>query len=265
MKIPLQPLIISAPFGNYIQPELSTATLGTFTNAARPPGTEENPARGGRLLRVLLTVRYNPFLRRWRNKIGLRNPGIDWLYDQWMVNAIHVSDKIVSIHGFNAEEWKNLLYVTSMMKPLAIEINASCPNVEDDEDPNIALDHLDVMITRVPVIVKLPPKGYMPIVEKAVSRGVMCFHACNTLPGPKGGFSGKPLKEHSLRAVKEIRYDFPDVQIIGGGGISKFRDMVEYWHAGADHVAVASCLFFPWNILKMKRLARQLHDMEASE
>jgi len=68
----LRPLIVSAPFGNYIQPAGCTATLGTFT-ALR---------RGGvinRAWRVLLTVRYYRRMKAWVNRIGLRNPGIDWL------------------------------------------------------------------------------------------------------------------------------------------------------------------------------------------
>ncbi|MEM8782992.1 MAG: hypothetical protein AAGE65_09080, partial [Planctomycetota bacterium] len=41
-----RPAIISAPFGNYIQPEGCTATLGTFT--AMP--------RGGRVTQIIKTV-----------------------------------------------------------------------------------------------------------------------------------------------------------------------------------------------------------------
>ena len=68
----IKPLIVGAPFGNYIQPAGCTATLGTFT-AAR---------RGGlvnRAWRIMPTVRYYRRMRAWVNKIGLRNPGIDWL------------------------------------------------------------------------------------------------------------------------------------------------------------------------------------------
>ena len=62
-------LIISAPFGNYLQPEGTTPTLGTFTLARRP----------GRIQRIIRTVRWYPRIGAWVNRIGLRNPGIDWL------------------------------------------------------------------------------------------------------------------------------------------------------------------------------------------
>ena len=89
-----QPLIISAPFGNYIQPVGATATLGTFTADPRP----------GRWRRVLLTVRYYRKLGGWVNKIGLRNPGIDWQVERVRGGKVSVADKIVSIHGMSEEK-----------------------------------------------------------------------------------------------------------------------------------------------------------------
>nr|MBX2851143.1 hypothetical protein [Phycisphaeraceae bacterium] len=105
----IRPLIISAPFGNYIQPPGTTATLGTFT-AAR---------RGGilnRVWRILLTVRYYRKAKAWVNKIGLRNPGIDWLVvknQSPKPGRADVKDKIVSIHGFTPEDWYTLLDKTA--------------------------------------------------------------------------------------------------------------------------------------------------------
>jgi len=89
----VRPLIISAPFGNYIQPPGATPTLGTFTLADRP----------GRVRRVLATVRYYRRLGAWVNKIGLRNPGIDWLVQRVESDGINVADKLVSIHGFEPD------------------------------------------------------------------------------------------------------------------------------------------------------------------
>jgi len=83
----LKPLVVSAPFGNYIQPDGCTATLGTFTAASRP----------GRLWRILKTVRYYPRLRAWVNKIGLRNPGIGWVENKVAAGKLDLSDKLVSV------------------------------------------------------------------------------------------------------------------------------------------------------------------------
>jgi dihydroorotate dehydrogenase len=257
--IPIKPLVVGCPFGNYIQPKHATATLGTFTLAQRPPGTEDNPARGGRLIQILKTVRYNPFNRSWRNKIGLRNPGIEWLMRQVRDFKIDVSDKIVSIHGFNADDWVGLRMLMIALKPLAVELNVSCPNVKDALEPRDVIGAMaSLQSHNIPLIVKLPPIDYWPVVGTAWDAGIRCFHACNTIPSPKGGISGKPLKPMARAVVSSLRDVYGDkVQIIGGGGITSRSDAEQYRNEGADHVSVASCLFFPWNIIKMSMLARR--------
>ena len=109
-------LVVSAPFGNYVQPEGAVATLGTFTALRRP----------GRLWRILKTVRYYPRLRAWVNKIGLRNPGIEWLERKVDAGKITCADKLVSVHGFSPDEWWRLLDGIQRVRPLAVELNMSC-------------------------------------------------------------------------------------------------------------------------------------------
>ena len=188
----LKPLIISAPFGNYIQPSGATPTLGTFTAAAR----------SGRVWRILKTVRYSWRMDAWVNKIGLRNPGIDWLVARIEAGKIDASDKIVSIHGFTAEDWTKLLGQITAIKPLAVELNISCPNVGEMDWPvNL---FADAVATGVPVIVKVPPVNYAGIFRQAIEAGVRVFHCCNTLPVPAGGISGQPLvvRGHNLHVGK---------------------------------------------------------------
>lgn len=263
--IPLKPLVISAPFGNYIQPKHATATLGTFTADPRPPGTKTDPAVGGRFKRVLKTVRYNPVKRQWRNRIGLRNPGIWWL----MCRPIGYSKgKIISVHGFTQDEWGELFSLLSRADArgtadaVAVEINLSCPNVQHRVSLGEILHTYRYWEEHMPpVIAKLAPHplgGSLAVAHAAWGSGVRCFHASNTLPSPDGGISGKPLKPYSLALVKALRREFPTAQIIGGGGVTCMEDVREYQRAGADHIAVASCLFFPWNIIKFARIAKKL-------
>ena len=115
----LRPLTISAPFGNYIQPAGCTATLGTYTTMDRP----------GRPWRVMKTVRYFPRMKAWVNQIGLRNPGIGWLRRKVEAGRIDVSDKLVSVHGFDDGQWWSLLDDIAALRPMAVELNMSCPNV----------------------------------------------------------------------------------------------------------------------------------------
>ena len=232
-----KPLIISAPFGNYIQPIGMTPTLGTFTAAARP----------GRVWRILKTVRYYPRLRAWVNKIGLRNPGIDWLVSRVDAGRIDVSDKIVSIHGFEPNDWWKLLQRVESISPLAVEMNMSCPNVgEIDWPPEL---FLRAQAMDVPVIVKLPPVNYDLIFEQAHEAGLRTYHCCNTLPVAAGGLSGQPLKPVALQCVRDLRTCYDDLTIIGGGGIRTVGDVDQYAEAGADYFAIGTKVFNPKYLL----------------
>ena len=232
----LEPLIISAPFGNYIQPDGTTPTVGTFT-AARRGG---RPAAAGR---ALLTVRYYRRLGAWVNRIGLRNPGIDGLHSGPGHNK-SIDQSIVSIHGFSASDWSLLLDRIARARPLAVELNISCPNVGEMSWPRGLF--ADALATGVPVIVKLPPVRYRDLVADAASAGVGWFHACNTLPVAGGGMSGAPLKPLSLRVVEWLRTELgPQAGIIGGGGICAPDDVAEYAAAGADRFAVGTFAMRP--------------------
>jgi len=234
----LKPLVISAPFGNYIQPRCATATLGTYTAAAR----------AGRLWRIIRTVRYYPRLGAWVNKIGLRNPGIDHLRRAVKSGKVRAEDKLLSIHGFSPEDWWVLLDRASEIGPMGLELNISCPNVGEMSWPPDLFRRATE--TGLPVIVKVPPVRYEQIVDNALEAGVRWLHCCNTLPVPAGGMSGRPLLPISLRVVGEIRRTaqergVDDLRIIGGGGVRGPVDAIAYRNAGADLVAVGTLVFGP--------------------
>ncbi|MCA9283492.1 MAG: hypothetical protein KDA30_15810, partial [Phycisphaerales bacterium] len=153
--MPLPRFVVSAPFGNYVQPVDAVATLGTFTAAAR----------GGRLWRILKTVRFYPRLRAWVNKIGLRNPGIDWLARRVASGRIAVGERLVSVHGFTDADWYRLLDVCAELRPLGIELNMSCPNVGEIDWPSDLFAR--ALATGVPVVAKLPPVRFETMFEQA--------------------------------------------------------------------------------------------------
>jgi len=244
----IRPLIISAPFGNYIQPKGTTATLGTFT-ALR---------RGGilnRVWRILLTVRYYRRMKAWVNKIGLRNPGIDWLVAKCKAGKVDVSDKLVSIHGFCDADWYTLIEKTAALKPLAIELNMSCPNVGHIAWPVDLFER--AFATGVPIIVKVPPVNYDTMVEQAVAAGLRMLHCCNTLPNPGGGMSGKPLMAVALQCIQDLRKKpyWDELIIIGGGGIYEPGDVNAYADLGVKYVAVGTKLMNPKYLLSDSGIA----------
>jgi dihydroorotate dehydrogenase len=255
----IKPLVISAPFGNYIQPDCATPTLGTYT--ASP--------RSGRLWRIVKTVRYYPRLGAWVNKIGLRNPGIDHLKRRAEAGKITTSDKILSIHGFTEGDWWALIEKSTAIKPMALELNISCPNVGEVTWPDELFSR--AVATGIPIIVKVPPVRYEKIVADALAAGVQSLHCCNTLPVPAGGMSGRPLLPISLKVVEEARKTaesggHADVGIIGGGGVRSPDEARAYREAGASHVAVGTLVFGPCYLSKShtERVLRPIAEAAAA-
>lgn len=238
MQPDLPRLVISAPFGNYVQPTGVVATLGTFTALRRP----------GRLWRILKTVRWYGRLKGWVNQIGLRNPGVDWLRAQVATGKIDVTDKFVSVHGFSPDEWWRLLDAIAALTPRAVELNMSCPNVGEIDWP--AELFARARATGVPVIVKLPPVQYELIFRGARDAGLRTFHACNTLPVPGGGLSGRPLKPVALQCIRRLHElaaegGDGDLRILGGGGVREARDVDDYAEAGVNSIAVGTKVMNP--------------------
>lgn len=237
-------LVVSAPFGNYLQFPHTTSTIGTFTREYR----------GGfwrRLWRVLRTVRYYPGIQAWKNKLGLPNPGIASV-------RVRCSDKIVSVSARRTDDWYHLLDALRYLRPLATELNVSCPNCPGEPDStDYEAVYRRAMCQPYRVIVKVPPVGYERVISLAVSQGISIFHCCNTLPTPSGGISGKPLKPLSLRAVEYARSRGARL-VIGGGGVTCLRDAQDYLSAGATSVAVGSVLFFPWKWRTVRKMAEAL-------
>ena len=230
----LQRVVVSAPFGNYVQPAGTTPTMGTFTLARRR----------GRVGAILRTVRPYPKLGAWVNRIGLRNPGISWLEGK-AARGYGLADKLVSVHGFNEEEWAELVDRGAALKPLGLELNMSCPNVAHQAPPAGLFAH--AAACGVPVVVKLPPLRFRPMLDAAVAAGLRAFHCCNTLPVKGGGMSGRPLKPLALEVIEKLRA-LPGgeaLTIIGGGGIQEADDLDEYAAVGADHFALGTVLMSP--------------------
>jgi len=226
-------IIIGAPFGNYFSWPGTTSTLGTFTR----------DYRGNRLWRCLKTLRYNFKMRGWINSLGLPNPGINSLKIE------HVNDNvIVSVYGFNQDDWIYLSKYSRDIGIRTIELNISCPNVKKNPE----LKFLPKLFCTHSVIVKLPPLRWIELAKPFYEEGIKTFHLCNTMPTPKGGLSGKTLKQYSLWAIEDFRQKWgKNVTLIGGGGITSMLDIHDYLLAGANHVSIASMLLNPLNWSKV--------------
>lgn len=147
----------------------------------------------------------------------------------------------------------------------AFEINVSCPNVKDgglffgNDVNNVRVITEKVRaVTNKPIIIKLSPNtaSIKDFAQAAKDEGADAVSAINTLVGtafdiytkkPKiknitGGLSGPAIKPVALAKVLEISRNV-DIPIIGIGGISNWKDAVEFMICGASAVQLGTINF----------------------
>lgn len=197
------------------------------------------------------------------NGIGIQNPGIE----AWSENiGPRISTLDVPLWGSAvAQEADGFALVAKGLEAsgvTAIEVNLSCPNLEDGEmfsfDAARSRDVLEAVSssTTVPVSAKLSPNtpdivgvattchsagaDFLVLTNTAFGFGVSIPDGQPLLSGGVGGYSGPGLKPISLRCVYEVSRAVPEVPIVGCGGVSTGRDIVEYLMTGASAVQVGT-------------------------
>lgn len=241
-------MLIACPFGNWLQWNGYTSTVGSYTR-------EYRGGKWKQVWRMLRTLRPCFGCGGWRNRLGLPNPGI-----QAIPNNIMGPSRIISLAANKVEDWKALIERVCDFGYNGIELNISCPNWEKPNWGDLETVFRYAMVCGVKIIVKLPPVGYEPIVEVARNSCVIGYHCCNTLglPDNGGGLSGKPLMPLSLACVRYVKKLEPMAMIIGGGGITSLDDVKRYRDAGATNYSVGSAILNPFRWRTLKKLPSQL-------
>lgn len=204
------------------------------------------------------------------NSIGLQGPGIEAFLANdipWLVEQN--SRIIISIAGETIEEYATLARkVRSVAGISAIEVNISCPNVEnrglvfacDPDASRIVIDGVRKTIGgELPIIAKLSPDvtNLPEIAKGVVEAGADALALINTvlgmvvnldtmrphLGGKTGGLSGPAIKPVAVRAIYQVHAAMPEVPILGMGGVSSGRDALEFILAGASGVSVGTASF----------------------
>lgn len=204
------------------------------------------------------------------NGIGLQGPGIEdfiqndlsWLHQKG-------ARTIVSIAGNNVEEFSKVAdRLRDIPGVIAIEVNISCPNVENRGqvfacDPNSAAEVIAAVRRNVsaslPLFAKLSPDvtDITEIAKSVVKAGADGLSVINTLLGmvidtetflPKlsgktGGLSGPAIRPVAVRCVYQIRKALPTIPILGMGGIRTGNDALEFFAAGANAISVGTTVF----------------------
>ena len=222
------------------------------------------------------------------NSIGLANPGIEAaltdLAPQW---ANWGATVVLSLSAESVVQFGEMAAMTQGVGGFqAIELNLSCPNVDDGalfgHDAKLAAAATAAVRanTTLPLLVKLAPNvpDITPIAKAVVAAGADALTISNTLPamtidveqrkpvlgGITGGLSGPGLRAVALalvyRAVQAV-----DVPVIGVGGIFTANDALEFILAGATAVQIGSAnladLWAPFNILEELRAYLEEHSI----
>lgn len=204
------------------------------------------------------------------NSIGLQGPGIDafvgrdlpWLVDQG-------ARAVVSIAGGSVADYRELaVRLRDARGVTAIEVNISCPNVEDrgqvfacDAGAAAAVvgEVRAVTAPDVPVYAKLSPDvtDIVAIARSCVEAGADGLSMINTLlgmaidtdtmrpvlAGRTGGLSGPAIRPVAVRCIWQVHEALPEVPILGMGGIRSGLDALELVLAGASAVSVGTSVF----------------------
>jgi dihydroorotate dehydrogenase (NAD+) catalytic subunit len=197
------------------------------------------------------------------NGVGIQNPGIDLWIDtmQPLIPRLGVpiwgSAVAGDADGFGLVA-KGL--VTAGVE--AIEVNLSCPNLENGEMFSLsALAARQVIeavssAVEVPVGAKLSPNtpdivgvagacveagaDFVVLTNTAFGFGLSIMDRKPLLSGGSGGYSGPGLKPLALRCVYEVARAHPGLPVVGCGGVITGADVVEYLIAGASAVELGT-------------------------
>ena len=202
------------------------------------------------------------------NSVGLQNPGVEaWIEHELPLLRAAGARVVASIWGFSVEAYEK---AAAMLAPVAgdlvaVEVNVSCPNVEDRRRMfgHSAAATRDVVAATAPAGLprwaKLSP-NVTDVVEIAASArdgGASAVTLINTVMGmaidpdtrrPRlgaggGGLSGAAIHPVAVRAVFEVHAALAELPIVGVGGIRTGEDAVELLLAGASAVEVGTATF----------------------
>ncbi len=211
------------------------------------------------------------------NSVGLQNPGIDKVIAEELPRLKTCFHKpvIANISGFSVEEYVTCCARIDKEEQVGlIEVNVSCPNVHNGGMSFGTLPESAAEVTRAvkavtkkPVYIKLSPNvtDIADIALACEQAGADGISLINTLLGMRidlntrkpviankmGGFSGSAIFPVALRMVYQV-YEAVKIPVIGMGGVSSVRDVIEMMLAGATAVQVgAANLINPYASLEM--------------
>jgi dihydroorotate dehydrogenase (NAD+) catalytic subunit len=191
------------------------------------------------------------------NAIGLANPGRERFLVDTLPQLRDLGPALwVSVGGFCAADYAETCAALNDIE--AIELNLSCPNVDEAADSAAEIVAACRASTSLPLYAKLScaHPNVAEVARAVADAGADGLSLINTLRGlaldPRtlkpilargtGGLSGPSLKPIALAAVHACHLA-TGLPIVGMGGIATAQDVVEFLACGARHVALGTVLF----------------------
>lgn len=229
--------------------------------------------------------------------------------EEWMMNAVGLPDAgpekakeeleryraacdapfIANIVGGTMQDYVDIATKVAPLGADVIEVNISCPNVEDEfgkpmacstakssEVTRLVKEALDANGGEgIPVVVKLSPnvEDIVSIANSVLDAGADGVTAINTygpalaidietaqpiLANKVGGLSGPAIKPLAIKHVFDI-YKAKKCPIIGTGGVTTGADAIEMLMAGATLVGVGSAVFYRGQDV-FGKIAKEMND-----
>lgn len=248
----------TAGHGAELSPYIDLATLGAVvTKSVHADPWPGNPA-----------PRVHQATAGMLNAVGLQGRGVAaWLADELPPLLDTGATVVASIWGRSVEDYQRAAEALSdaPREVVAVEVNLSCPNVEDrsgmfahSAEATEAAMSVTAGCGR-PRWAKLSPNSgdLIPIVDAAMAGGAEAVTLVNTVMGMAidpatatyrlgnggGGLSGPAIHPVAVRAVHDVAAARPRVPIVGVGGVTDAVTAAELIVAGASAVQVGTATF----------------------
>jgi dihydroorotate dehydrogenase (NAD+) catalytic subunit len=191
------------------------------------------------------------------NAIGLANPGLERFCSDTLPKLAGL-EVWVSVGGFATRDYVELCERLDAEEVAAIELNLSCPNVDEVPESIGEVVAAARAVTTKPLYAKLSPAvpDVAETARAAEAAGADGLSLVNTIRGlaldertlrpvlarGAGGLSGPALRPIALASVHACRRATA-LPIVGMGGVASGRHALELLAAGANDVALGTVLF----------------------
>ena len=214
------------------------------------------------------------------NSIGLENPGVEEFVREKISSMQELGTEIfVNLGGNTIEEYVESTKILNDYEFAAIELNISCPNVKEggmafgmDKDSAAKVVREVMKVTNKKVFVKLSPNAgdIVGIAKVVEAEGATGLSLINTILGMAidfdreeivfkntyAGLSGPAVKPIALRILHQVARAV-EIPIIGMGGITNYKDVLEFLMAGATAVEIGT-----YNFMNPNAGAEIISDLE---